>query len=158
MDDETILVRKIQIRRGLKAPLEAKLKGNDKPLSGELVFELPSADHPGGRLKVGDGDRDYKDLPYVPDSIELSTLLERAQVAASTAEVARGDTLVAASDAETAMKRAEKAADLANSIPDATMAQVNEYMDKKLHFLSISEYNTLEELDPDSFYFITAED
>lgn len=158
MDDESILVRKIQIRRGLRAPLETKLKGDDKPLSGELIFELPSADHPGGRLKVGDGDRDYKDLPYVPDNIELSTLLERAQVAASTAEVARGDTLVAASDAEMAMKRAEEAADQAKSIPAATMAQVDNYMSKKLHFMSIGEYNKLDELDPDGFYFITAED
>lgn len=158
MDDETIFVKKIQIRRGLKAPLESKLKGDDKPLSGELVFELPSVDHPGGRLKVGDGSRDYKDLPYVPDNIELSALLERAQVAASTAEVARGDTLLAASEAESAMKRAEKAADLVSGIPNTTMAQVSKYMDKKLHFMSISEYNKLDDLDPDGFYFITAED
>lgn len=56
------------------------------------------------------------------------------------------------------MQRAEEAADIAKEIPETTMTQVNNYMNQKLHFMSMSEYNRLETLDPDGYYFLSVED
>lgn len=61
-------------------------------------------------------------------------------------------------NATNAMERAEEAADIAKEIPETTMTQVNNYMNQKLHFMSMSEYNKLTSLDPDGYYFISTED
>lgn len=158
MEEDKILIQRIQIRRGTQAALELKLKGDDKPASGEPIFELPCDAHPGGRIKIGDGSRDYADLPYMPDNVDFLKWISQAQDAAETAKEASATAQSSAATASTAMSRAEEAAEVAKAIPAETMKQVNTYMDQKLHFLSMAEYNKLEELDPDGFYFIAVED
>lgn len=158
MADERILIQRIQIRRGTQAALESKLKGDDKPMSGEPIFELPSDAHPGGRIKLGDGSRDYVDLPYMPDNIDFLKWISQAQESAEAAKEASASASTSAATASNAMARAEEAAEVAKAIPEQTMKQVNQYMDEKLHFMSMAEYNKLEELDPDGFYFIAVED
>ena len=49
----------IQLKRGNKAALEAVLRGERKPADGEPIFEIDT-----GKLKFGDGQRDYVDLEY----------------------------------------------------------------------------------------------
>ena len=49
----------IQLKRGNKAVLEAVLRGERKPADGEPIFEIDT-----GKLKFGDGQRDYVDLEY----------------------------------------------------------------------------------------------
>ena len=49
----------IQLKRGNKADLEAVLRGERKPADGEPIFETDT-----GRLKFGDGQRDYIKLEY----------------------------------------------------------------------------------------------
>ena len=49
----------IQLKRGNKAALEAVLRGERKPADGEPIFETDT-----GKLKFGDGQRDYVDLEY----------------------------------------------------------------------------------------------
>ena len=49
----------IQLKRGNKDTLEAVLRGERKPADGEPIFETDT-----GKLKFGDGQRDYKDLDY----------------------------------------------------------------------------------------------
>lgn len=72
MEDEALNIKRLQIRRGTQAALEKKLIGDDKPLQGELLFELPTGTHPGGRMKIGDGLNDYITLPYMPDNIDFT--------------------------------------------------------------------------------------
>lgn len=158
MDDETILVKKIQIRRGTQAALEKKLVGDDKPLCGELIFELPSDGHAGGRVKVGDGINDYSGLYYLPDSVELNKYLSDTSASAAEAKASAAAASLSEESAANAMARAEEAAALAEQVPSKTMSQVDEYMNSKLHFMSMTEYNALDKLDTDGFYFITVED
>ena len=49
----------IQLKRGEKKALEAVLRGERKPADGEPIFEIDT-----GKLKFGDGQRDYVDLEY----------------------------------------------------------------------------------------------
>ena len=49
----------IQLKRGNKATLETVLRGERKPADGEPIFEIDT-----GKLKFGDGQRDYVDLEY----------------------------------------------------------------------------------------------
>lgn len=49
----------IQLKRGNKETLEAVLRGERKPAEGEPIFEIDT-----GKLKFGDGQRDYIDLEY----------------------------------------------------------------------------------------------
>ena len=62
----------IQLKRGNKATLEAVLRGERKPADGEPIFEIDT-----GRLKFGDGQRDYIDLKYFgADDIEITGSLD----------------------------------------------------------------------------------
>lgn len=53
-------VQKMLFKRGNKDILELRLVDTNKPLEGEPIFELDT-----GKLKIGDGVNNYKDLPYV---------------------------------------------------------------------------------------------
>ena len=53
------IIQKIQLKRGAKNILELVLKNSNRPASGEPIYELDT-----GRLKIGDGISDYKDLAY----------------------------------------------------------------------------------------------
>ena len=62
----------IQLKRGNKATSEAVLRGERKPADGEPIFEIDT-----GKLKFGDGQRDYKDLGYFgADNIEITGSLD----------------------------------------------------------------------------------
>ena len=56
------LIKNIQFKRGLKAILEARLVENDLgvPKIAEPIYESDT-----GKLKIGDGEHSYKDLPYI---------------------------------------------------------------------------------------------
>lgn len=56
------LIKTIQFKRGLKAILEARLVENDLgvPKIAEPIYESDT-----GKLKIGDGEHSYKDLPYI---------------------------------------------------------------------------------------------
>ena len=49
----------IQLKRGNKETLEAVLRGERKPADGEPIFETDT-----GKLKFGDGQRNYDELSY----------------------------------------------------------------------------------------------
>lgn len=53
-------ISKIKFKRGTKSALEANLVGANRPDAGEPVFELDT-----NKLKIGDGENDYADLPYI---------------------------------------------------------------------------------------------
>lgn len=57
---DTKVIREIQHKRGTLADLTAVLKGANKPLSGELIWEIDT-----NRLKIGNGEDDYEDLAYL---------------------------------------------------------------------------------------------
>lgn len=158
MEDEALNIRRLQIRRGTQAALEKKLVGDDKPLQGELLFELPTEAHPGGRMKIGDGLNDYTTLPYMPDSIDFTKWISQAQESAIEAANSKNSAKISETNAASAMQRAEEAADIAKKIPETTTTQVNNYMNQKLHFMSMAEYNKLTTLDPDGYYFLSVED
>ena len=62
----------VQLKRDNKATLEAVLRGESKPADGEPIFEIDT-----GRLKFGDGQRDYIDLKYFgADDIEITGSLD----------------------------------------------------------------------------------
>ena len=62
----------IQLKRGNKDILEAVLCGERKPADGEPIFEIDT-----GKLKFGDGQRDYKDLDYFwAHNIEITGSLD----------------------------------------------------------------------------------
>ena len=62
----------IQLKRGEKKALEAVLCGERKPADGEPIFEIDT-----GKLKFGDGQRDYKDLDYFgAHNIEITGSLD----------------------------------------------------------------------------------
>lgn len=62
----------IQLKRGNKATLETVLRGERKPADGEPIFEIDT-----GKLKFGDGQRDYVDLEYFgADDIEITGSLD----------------------------------------------------------------------------------
>lgn len=50
----------IQFKRGKKEALEKILVGDNRPKNGEPAFEIDT-----GQLKIGTGQQDYIDLPYV---------------------------------------------------------------------------------------------
>ncbi len=54
---------RIQLRRGLSTILAAV---NEVPLDGELVIELDT-----GKVKAGDGVKNYNSLEYVGDHLDL---------------------------------------------------------------------------------------
>lgn len=56
----TVKIDLLQIKRGSKAALERTLAGEKRLIDGEPAFEKDT-----GKLKVGNGVQDYKDLPYV---------------------------------------------------------------------------------------------
>ena len=69
---QEIRINSIQIKRGSKAALEQKLIGNLKLIDGEIAFEKDT-----GKLKVGNGIQDYKDLPYVAnDCVDCSIIFK----------------------------------------------------------------------------------
>lgn len=157
-DKNIIKVSSILLRRGTKEALETKLVGDNKPLVGEMIFQLPSTEHPAGILKVGDGVNDYKDLSPIPDIVLLNKYLSDTLLARNTAVEASASAQNSATIAENAQISAERAAQDALKIPQKTMTQVTDYMNKKIQFLSISEYNALTEIDPDAIMFIRIED
>lgn len=53
-------IKSIQFKRGTKTALISNLKGDNKPLRGEPIWETDT-----NKLKIGDGEKDYEDLPYV---------------------------------------------------------------------------------------------
>ena len=53
------VIQQIQLKRGAKNVLDLVLKNSNRPASGEPIYELDT-----GRLKIGDGISDYKDLAY----------------------------------------------------------------------------------------------
>lgn len=55
----------IQVKRGTKAALEKVLRGDSKPLSGELIYETDT-----NKIKVGDGVNDYVSMPYLTCSCD----------------------------------------------------------------------------------------
>lgn len=55
----------IQFKRGNKAALEEVLKDDQKPLKGEPIWEIDT-----NRIKVGDGEHNYIDLPYLTVKIK----------------------------------------------------------------------------------------
>ena len=62
----------VRLKRGNKATLETVLRGERKPADGEPIFEIDT-----GRLKFGDGQRDYIDLKYFgADDIEITGSLD----------------------------------------------------------------------------------
>ena len=62
----------IQLKRGNKETLETVLRGERKPADGEPIFEIDT-----GKLKFGDGQRDYKDLDYFgAHNIEITGSLD----------------------------------------------------------------------------------
>lgn len=62
MADNSIHIRTIQFKRGLKDNLEAKLR---KEALGVLAAGEPAYEIDTGKLKVGDGKSDYINLPYI---------------------------------------------------------------------------------------------
>ena len=71
MSNTKIDIRDIQFKRGIKAVLEAKLVPEKLgiPKSGEPIYETDT-----GKLKIGDGKKAYKDLPYLGEKeFDLST-------------------------------------------------------------------------------------
>lgn len=52
-------ITSIQFKRGTKQALTALLQGSSKPFRGEPIWEIDT-----NRLKIGDGENDYSDLPY----------------------------------------------------------------------------------------------
>ena len=63
----------IQLKRGEKKALEAVLRGERKPADGEPIFETDT-----GKLKFGDGQRDYIKLEYFKaKDIEIAGSLDR---------------------------------------------------------------------------------
>lgn len=67
----------IQFKRGKKTTLIAKLVGDAKPIAGEPIFETDTF-----KVKIGDGVKDYGDLPYIGEGssgveqVFFGTLLE----------------------------------------------------------------------------------
>lgn len=60
------ITQSVLFKRGTKAALIAKLKGENKPKAGEPIYEIAStANSTSSLLKIGDGINDYEDLPYV---------------------------------------------------------------------------------------------
>ena len=55
-----IKIKTIQFKRGNKDRLEEVLVGSKRPLQGEPIYELDT-----NKFKIGDGKKDYKDLPYL---------------------------------------------------------------------------------------------
>jgi len=155
---EIIKIDTIKLKRGTQVALETVLRGDKKPQLAEIIFEVPSAAHPDGRIKIGDGINNYVDLNYLPDSIDLNAIMIETQNYANQAQEAASDAVASAAKAEQAMGRAELAAEFAGTIPNTATQQVSEYVNKKLHFMSMAEYNALTELDPNGFYFVTIED
>ena len=64
-----ITISTIQFKRGKKEALERALVGKNILLSGEPVFEIDT-----NKFKIGDGKSEYKDLPYVSESVQLDNL------------------------------------------------------------------------------------
>lgn len=64
----------IQFKRGKKEALEKILVGNNRPKNGEPILELSDNPTKPPRLKIGDGNLDYKNLPYFNEagSVESS--------------------------------------------------------------------------------------
>lgn len=64
----------IQFKRGKKEALEKILVGDNRPKNGEPILELSDNPTKPPRLKIGDGNLDYKNLPYFNEagSVESS--------------------------------------------------------------------------------------
>lgn len=58
--DKNKKIESLQLKRGTHEKLESLLIGDKKPLYGEPIWETDT-----NRLKIGDGEKDYKDLPYL---------------------------------------------------------------------------------------------
>ena len=56
-------IETLQLKRGTQEKLESLLIDDKKPLYGEPIWETDT-----NRLKIGDGEKDYKDLPYLDES------------------------------------------------------------------------------------------
>ena len=64
-----VTISTIQFKRGKKEALERALVGKNILLSGEPVFEIDT-----NKFKIGDGKSEYKDLPYISDSVQSGNL------------------------------------------------------------------------------------
>ena len=64
------IIQSIQFKRGNRRSLEAVLRGDKRPLPGEPIWEIDS-----GKLKIGDGKRDYVDLPYISGSADVESAM-----------------------------------------------------------------------------------
>ena len=64
-----VTISTIQFKRGKKEALEKALVGKNILLSGEPVFEIDT-----NKFKIGDGKSEYKDLPYISDSVQSGNL------------------------------------------------------------------------------------
>ena len=65
------IIQKIQLKRGTKNILELVLKNSNRPASGEPIYELDT-----GRLKIGDGIKDYADLAYFGKKLVYNNIFE----------------------------------------------------------------------------------
>lgn len=54
----------IQFKRGKKEALEKILVGDNRPKKGEPILEFSDNPTKSPKLKIGDGNLDYKNLPY----------------------------------------------------------------------------------------------
>lgn len=186
------VIDSIQFKRGTKAALEAKLISKSKGglgvlLNGEPAFEV-SANSKAGKLKIGDGVHDYKDLPYVAGAdfdnlptfiINSATDQEVLSYNARTKawenrsltdilrpqldEITSQTTIAtgAAIDAQSALSEARAYAQ--NAGRSAEEAEIinqatMNLLNNKFHFVSIEEYNQQEEVGKDEIYFITIGD
>lgn len=66
------VISSIQLKRGTKLNLETILVNDKKPLKGEPVWELDT-----NKLKIGDGVNNYADLPYLENTLEISSKILR---------------------------------------------------------------------------------
>lgn len=53
-------IKSIQFKRGTNSALDHVLRGANKPLAGEPIWESDT-----NKLKIGDGKNNYEDLPYI---------------------------------------------------------------------------------------------
>lgn len=71
MTKSDVKIFELQFKRGVRQDLIDNLKGENKPKEGEPILELDTY-----RLKFGDGQRDYEQLPYFNNSstVEFSII------------------------------------------------------------------------------------
>ena len=91
---------------------------------------------------------------YIRQAQDAAAAALVSQQGAAQAQQAANNSAQAASNSAA---NAIDAATRAEAIPARAVAQVDAYVNNKLQFMSVDEYNDLEEIDPDTFYFVRAE-